>query len=224
MFSRIIGTILLFAFVVMSAPVYALSDKDLEAMPMDDLVKLELRLKKILEIRKLESSIKKTQSKGNKSTLKSGGKGFGSDSTTVAPAKTTKATLPPTPVMPTLPVVSKVKVKRSKPVSPPVSLPKIISIWGDLEEGLLANLEIKKGVLTVQKGDKILSGRFRVTSISVTGVTLKDRNNKIHPLAFKPFEKIATSSKVAPNPVIPASTFGSDSVYVPPLPGQGTKK
>lgn len=227
MFCRAVGIVMLFIFMVVASPVYALTDKELDEMSMDELVKLELRLEKILKIRGLESNIKKTQKVATPGATKASdatsGK-FGKDSTSGAPGKISAAA--PKPVQP----VKQLRVLKPRAVQAGSSLssndlPKIVSIWGDLDKGLLANLEIGNGFLTVKEGDKILSGRYTVTAVTGTGVTVEDKRNKPYPLVFKPFEKVSYKKQgVVTQPTISGGSFGRDSVYVPPLPGKKAAK
>jgi len=220
MFFRTIGIILFFVFVATITPVSALIDKELEEMPLDKLTALEIRLKKILEIRKLESSIIKTQADNNKPgpEANSKKKGFGMDSTSMAPKLITNADLLVEKVKP-VPVPRPRPEPQFKREHKPIVLPKITSIWGDVEKGLMAELEINNGLLTVKKGDKIFSDLYTVTAITGAGVTVTDKKGKSHPLAFKPVEKITQKTSIIPQPVVPTS-FGQNSVFLPPLPGQ----
>lgn len=220
MFYKAFVATLLWVTVFMVCPGFAVQPSDLESMSMDDLVRLEDRLGRILKIRKLEAQIKSTEEKGVPAkTEKKSKRAFGMDSTQALPQNSLPTNTPtvPTVTVPPKPVLSPPKPRKMKTVQRAVVLPKIVAIKGEIGS-LTAHLEIEKGILPVSEGDKILSGRYTVTSIRSNGVTVKSGSGKTTALTFKPFDRVETTT-MSPVVNMPApKTFGSNSVYVPPLP------
>jgi len=221
MYSKIMGCMVVFLMIVMVVPSYGLTDKEIEKMSMDELTKLEIRLKKYLAIRKLESDIESAKEKGETAEKKP--VPFGLDSTANSPLLQPPKNIPikelpkPDPAV-VLPVIKKAK---------PVPLPKIISISGEVGKSLLAQLELgpDQGFFNVKQGDKICLDRYTVISINYLGVMVQDKKGKKSALPFKPFEKVQPltpqNSSLSISPLPPIPTFepimvGGDSVFPPP--------
>ncbi len=222
MSNKSIITMAMVLMFVMVNPSYGLSD-NLEKMNMDDLTKFELRLKKVLTIRKLEADITNALKKSDKQKTPDKSKGvLGGDSTAFAPTNILQKADPvPMPVLPKSvePKVSTpVPVKRKYKLK---SLPKIVSIKGTVDL-LYAQLEVgNSGTINVKKGDKILDNVYTVSSIDFTGVTVKDKKGKTRPLSFKPFEHVTRPTDNAADTTQSqrrSNQIGEDSTHMPPLP------
>ncbi len=207
MFAKIVVTVALIMVLAVCPVSGKTSDAQINQMSMDELTILEQRLKRILAIRKAEAQIDKVdQTDGQKTKAEK----KRMDSTSFAPVSQTRPSA--SVAMPELPKpapVVKNSFQRTGKTPVQASLPKIVSISGE-EGNLTAKLELPdyQGIIAVNKGEKILDGAYTVKSITVKGVTVKDKSGGLRSLAFKSFETVNRSK----------GSQGSNSIMPLPLP------